>query len=51
MQLVEAGHDRPGRPVAAYIPEFAANGKEAVTVRQLLTHTSGFPAWLPLWSS
>ena len=29
-------------PVAAYLPEFAANGKEAVTVRHLLTHTSGF---------
>ena len=36
--------------VASYIPAFAANGKQAVTVRQLLTHTSGFPAWLPLWS-
>ena len=25
------------------IPEFATNGKEVVTVEQLLTHTSGFP--------
>jgi CubicO group peptidase (beta-lactamase class C family) len=25
------------------IPEFAANGKEAVTVEQVLTHTAGFP--------
>ncbi len=28
-------------PVAAYWPEFAANGKETVTVRHVLAHTSG----------
>lgn len=28
-------------PVVEYIPEFAAHGKEQVTIRQLLTHTSG----------
>jgi CubicO group peptidase (beta-lactamase class C family) len=32
------------RPVADYVPEFAANGKEAVTVEQVLLHTSGFPS-------
>ncbi len=31
------------RPVAHYIPEFATNGKEIVTVEQVLLHTSGFP--------
>lgn len=30
--------------VAEIIPAFATNGKEAVTVEQLLTHTAGFPA-------
>ena len=30
--------------VADIIPAFANNGKEAVRVRQLLTHTAGFPA-------
>jgi CubicO group peptidase (beta-lactamase class C family) len=30
-------------PVAEYIPEFGTNGKEIVTVRQVLTHTGGFP--------
>jgi CubicO group peptidase (beta-lactamase class C family) len=30
-------------PVAHYIPEFAANGKEAVTLEQVMLHTSGFP--------
>lgn len=29
-------------PVARHIPEFAANGKEGVTVRHVLTHTGGF---------
>lgn len=31
------------RPVGQYVPEFAATGKEAVTVEQLLVHTGGFP--------
>ncbi|MBM6402548.1 serine hydrolase [Phycicoccus sp. MQZ13P-5] len=50
VQLVEQGEVDLDAPVATYLPEFAANGKEAVTVRQLLTHTSGFTSWLPLWS-
>lgn len=49
LQLVEQGLVELDRPVAAYLPEFAAGGKGAVTVRQLLVHTSGFPALLPLW--
>ncbi|UQS27675.1 beta-lactamase family protein [Amycolatopsis thermalba] len=44
MQLVEDGKVALDRPVAEYLPEFAANGKESVTVRQLLTHTSGLAA-------
>lgn len=51
VQLIEEGKVELESPVAAYLPEFAAGGKEDVTVRQLLTHTSGFPAWLPLWSA
>jgi CubicO group peptidase (beta-lactamase class C family) len=31
------------RTVAEYIPEFATNGKEMITVEQVLLHTSGFP--------
>jgi CubicO group peptidase (beta-lactamase class C family) len=30
--------------VAMHIPEFAARGKQLVTVEQLLTHTAGFPS-------
>ena len=31
--------------VSAYWPEFAANGKEAIEVRHLLSHTSGVSGW------
>ncbi|MGO8793228.1 MAG: serine hydrolase [Candidatus Sulfotelmatobacter sp.] len=41
MQLVERGKVRLNDPVAKYLPEFAQNGKEDITVRQLLTHYSG----------
>ncbi len=50
VQLVEEDAVALDAPVATYLPEFAAGGKEAVTVRQLLTHTSGLTSWLPLWS-
>jgi uncharacterized protein YbbC (DUF1343 family)/CubicO group peptidase (beta-lactamase class C family) len=42
--LVEQGKVRLNDPVARYVPEFGANGKEQVTVRQILTHTSGLRA-------
>ena len=41
MQLVERGKVRLNDPVAKYLPEFKQNGKEDITVRQLLTHYSG----------
>jgi CubicO group peptidase (beta-lactamase class C family) len=57
MRLVEDGAVCLDRPVAGYLPEFTedhqnggALGKESVTVRQLLVHTSGFPAQVPIWS-
>ena len=34
----------PDTPVARYWPEFGAAGKEAVTLRQLLSHQAGLPA-------
>jgi CubicO group peptidase (beta-lactamase class C family) len=36
------------RPVADYVPAFVGPGRGAITVRHLLTHTSGLPAWVPL---
>ena len=43
MQLYEAHKLDFDDPVAKYLPEFAANGKQAVTIRELLTHYSGLP--------
>jgi CubicO group peptidase (beta-lactamase class C family) len=51
MQQVEKGKVGLDTPIASYVPEFAENGKDAITVRQALTHTTGLPAWLPLWSA
>lgn len=35
--------------VAQYLPEFDRPDKHSVTIRHLLTHTSGLPAWRPLY--
>ena len=43
MQLYEEHKLEFDDPVAKYLPEFAANGKQNVTVRELLTHYSGLP--------
>jgi uncharacterized protein YbbC (DUF1343 family)/CubicO group peptidase (beta-lactamase class C family) len=52
MQLVQKGEVRVNDPVAKYIPEFGENGKDDITVRNLLTHFSGLredfdlePSW------
>jgi len=49
LQLVEHGILQLDHPVADYLPAFGASGKQAVTVRHLLTHTSGLPAWIRLY--
>src|ERR1700691_1533389 len=41
LMLVERGQLDVDAPVAAYWPEFAANGKQDVLVRHLLSHSSG----------
>src|ERR1044071_8803133 len=41
MLLIERGRIELDGRVQAYIPEFSGEGKEAITIRQLLTHTSG----------
>lgn len=41
MLLVEEGRVGLNRPVVEYVPEFAGGGKDRITVRHLLTHTSG----------
>jgi CubicO group peptidase (beta-lactamase class C family) len=41
--LMEDGRLRVHERVAAIVPEFGTNGKEGITVEQLLLHVSGFP--------
>ena len=47
-RLVDQGVVQLDAPVQRYLPEFAGAGKERVTVRHLLTHSSGLPSWRPL---
>lgn len=49
MQLIERGDVELSAPVARYLPAFGSNGKASITVEQLLTHTSGLEATMPLW--
>lgn len=44
LQLVGVGKLELDAPVARYWPEFAAQGKERITLRQLLCHRAGLPA-------
>jgi CubicO group peptidase (beta-lactamase class C family) len=48
LHQVELGRLDLDAPVADHVPEF---GKPQITVRHLLTHTSGLPAFLPFWSA
>ena len=47
MRLVEEGRLSLDDRVADIVPEFGNRGKEAITVRHLLTHTSGLPDMVP----
>lgn len=46
LQLVERGEILLGDKVTRFIPEFGKNGKYGITIRHLLTHTSGLPDML-----
>ena len=48
MQLWERGKFRMNDPVAKYLPEFEQNGKQDITIRQLLVHYSGLAPDLDL---
>jgi CubicO group peptidase (beta-lactamase class C family) len=45
MQLVERGVLSLNQPVHEILPEFAGPGKERITLRHFLTHTSGLPEY------
>jgi len=46
--LYERASLKIDNPVSRYLPLFDTADKREITVRQLLTHTSGLPAWRPL---
>ncbi|MFH1300891.1 MAG: serine hydrolase domain-containing protein [Planctomycetota bacterium] len=47
LKLLEAGELLLGDRVKQFIPEFGCAGKHGVTIRHLMTHTSGLPDMLP----
>jgi CubicO group peptidase (beta-lactamase class C family) len=51
MTLVEEGRLQLDAPVRSYVPLFRGGSKGGVTIRHLLTHTSGLPAGADLFNS
>jgi beta-glucosidase-like glycosyl hydrolase/CubicO group peptidase (beta-lactamase class C family) len=51
MAMILVDEERLGldAPVQSFLPRFEGRGKEAVTVRQLLSHSSGLDWWAPLY--
>jgi CubicO group peptidase (beta-lactamase class C family) len=47
LMLAEQGKIDLDAKLAAYFPECASGGKDAITIRHLLTHSSGLPSGLP----
>ena len=50
MMLVDVGRLDLDAPVRRYVPAFQGPDKEHVTIRHLLTHSSGLPAWRALYA-
>ena len=46
---IEAGELTLDSSVSHFLPEFDRADKHTITIRELLTHTSGLPAWRPLY--
>ncbi|RHZ53278.1 hypothetical protein CDV55_101298 [Aspergillus turcosus] len=57
LREIDAGRLSISRTVASYMPAFAANGKENITIEMLMTHTSGFapdpnpPLYYPIYKT
>src|SRR5262245_10743732 len=47
MRLVDQGKIALDDPAQKYLPEFKGDGRERITIRNLLSHTSGLPDMLP----
>jgi CubicO group peptidase (beta-lactamase class C family) len=46
---IELGELTLDSSVSHYLPEFDRTDKQMITIRELLTHTAGLPAWRPLY--
>ena len=46
---IELGELTLDSSLSHYLPEFDRTDKQMITIRELLTHTSGLPAWRPLY--
>jgi CubicO group peptidase (beta-lactamase class C family) len=49
MRLVYQGRIALDDPAGRWVPGFDASDRAAITLRHLLAHTSGLPAWRPLY--
>lgn len=49
MQLYEQGRLDLDAPASLYLHDFGRNGKEDITIRQLLTHTAGLTPFKPFY--
>jgi beta-glucosidase-like glycosyl hydrolase/CubicO group peptidase (beta-lactamase class C family) len=50
MQLFEQNKIKLDIPVKSYLPQFHGGMKDSVTMRHLLTHSSGLHWWVDLWN-
>ena len=48
-RMIETGALHPDDFVSTHLAEFGREDKRSITVRHLVTHTSGLPAWRPLY--
>lgn len=46
---IQSGELTLDSSISHYLPEFERTDKQPITVQQLLTHSSGLPAWRPLY--
>jgi CubicO group peptidase (beta-lactamase class C family) len=51
LRFFASGRLRPDSAIGEILPEFDLPDKRAITVEQLLCHSSGFPAWKPYFET
>lgn len=49
MHLVEQGSLELDVPISRYLPDLQGSNKENLTIRRLLQHNAGLPAWIPFY--